>query len=103
MKREMTFKKGDEEHSRRVAENNRKRAQQPGYKEQVNAKISATRNTPEGKLRASQAQKRAYSEPERRELHSRIAEQSYIDNPELRDVRTTHRNKFDRTHARTQE
>jgi len=97
MKREMTFKKGDEEHKRRVAENNRKRAQQPGYKEQVNAKISATRNTPEGKLRASQAQKRAYSDPERRELQSRIVEQSYIDHPELRDVRAKHLSELERT------
>jgi len=97
MKREMAFKKGDEEHKRRVAENNRKRAQQPGYKEQVNAKISATRNTPEGKLRASQAQKKAYSDPERRALQSQITKQSYIDHPELRDVRAKHLSESERT------
>jgi very-short-patch-repair endonuclease len=97
MKREMTFKKGAEEHKRRVAENNRKRAQQPGYKEQVNANIRAAKNTPEGKLNASLGQKKAYSNPERRELQSQITKQSYIDHPELRDLRAKHLSELERT------
>lgn len=92
----MVFKKG-EAHSRMVAENNRKRAQKPGYKEQVNAKISATKNTSEGKLRASQGQRKAYSEAERRELQTRIVEQSYIDHPELRDLRAKQLSELERT------
>ena len=93
----MAFKKGDEEHKRRVAENNRKRAQQPGYKERVNTKISAARSTPESKLRASEAQKKVYSNPERRELQSQIVKQSYIDHPQLRDVRAKHLSELERT------
>ncbi|MBV9021112.1 MAG: DUF559 domain-containing protein [Chloroflexi bacterium] len=92
----MVFEKG-EAHSRMVAESNRKRARKPGYREQVNAKISATKKTPEGKLRASQGQKKAYSEPERRALQSQITEQSYIDHPELRDVRAKHLSELERT------
>ncbi len=92
----MTFKKG-EAHSRMVAENNRKRAQKPGYQEQVNAKISATKKTPDDKLRASQGQKKAYSEPERRTLQSRIVEQSYNDHPELRNLRAKHLSELERT------
>ncbi len=92
----MTFEKG-EAHSRMVAENNRKRAQKPGYQEQVNAKISATKKTPDGKLRASQGQKKAYSEPERRTLQSRIVEQSYNDHPELRNLRAKHLSELERT------
>lgn len=93
---EMVFKKG-EAHSRMVAENNRKRAQKPGYKERVGAKISATKNTPEGKLRASQGQKKAYSDPERRALQSQIIQQSYIDHPELRDLRAKQLSELERT------
>ena len=92
----MVFKQG-KEHSRMVAENNRKRAQKPGYQEQVNAKISATKKTPEGKLRASHGQKKAYSELERRILQSRVTEQSYINHPELRDLRAKHLRELERT------
>jgi len=80
-----------------VAENNRRRAQKPGYQEQVNAKMRATKNTPEGKLRASQGQKQAYSNSERRVQQSRRVEQSYIDHPELRDVRAKHLSELERT------
>ncbi len=92
----MTFKKG-EAHSRMVAESNRKRAQRPGYQEQVSANISAAKKAPDGKLRASQGQKKAYSEPERRTLQSRVVEQSYNDHPELRDLRAKRLSDLERT------
>ncbi len=92
----MTFKKGEAQ-SRMVAENNRKRAQKPGYQEQVNANVRAAKNTPEGKLRASQGQKKAYRDPERRALQSRITEQSYIDHPELRELRAKQLGELERT------
>lgn len=92
----MTFKKG-EAHSRMVAESNRRRAQKQGYREQVNAKISATKKTSDGKLRASQGQKKAYSDPERRALQSRIVKKSYNDYPELRKIRAKNLSELERT------